>query len=411
MSSPKLLMICPGALFPLDMASKVRVFNILKAAKEKFEVTFLANCESQYIAQNKGNLEPICSQVLLLPFRNKKNLCNRIMHRVCSEFAHYTAGVPYDLYYSGIINLSASIIENVLCDKNFDVVLFEYWFSSASVELFKKRGIPCILDMHDILWQKNVTSRNSNTGNVLVKKCQSFLDRQYRSFEETAWSRFNGLISINNVEEKYVRKKLPPNIPVVNAGTGVDLKQWQYHWKPANPPRVAFYGALTSKQNEQAALRCAKQIMPVVWAKKPDAQLWLVGANPSNSLRLLETNPLIKVTGFIEQVKDILSSATVLLCPLRGRYGFHGRLIEAMALGVPVVATTDAAYGMDLENENGVILVDGDEMLAERTAQFLISADFAKHQSFLARGQVEKKFSFDATYGRIISFLLSFTGN
>ena len=241
-----------------------------------------------------------------------------------------------------------------------------------------------------------------------IKRHENFLNAKYRSFEEQAWNQFDGIISINDGEHDYVRSKVDETVPVINAGMGVDLNQWQYCWNPANPPRLVFYGSLSGVENQHAALRCANRIMPLIWQKVPDAQLWIVGANPPEILRKLQNSPQIKVTGFVEDVKTILSQATLLLCPLAGRYGFRSRLIEAMALGLPIVTSTDAVYGMDLGDNQGLISSDNDNIMADATIKLLGSRDFAKQQSFLARKQVEEKFSFEATYGKIVSFLLSF---
>ena len=100
-----------------------------------------------------------------------------------------------------------------------------------------------------------------------------------------------------------------------------------------------------------------------------------------------------------------------MLCSLKGKYGFRSRLIEAMALGVPLVVTSDAIYGMGLEDEKGISVYDSDEKIADTTVNLLLSPDFASQQSILARKQVEEKFSFEATYGRIVSFLLSCANN
>ena len=412
MDIPRLLLIAPSVLLPLDMASKVRILNILKAAVEKFDVTFLSRCDQNDISNNDEFLKSIgVNNTIFLPSRNRENIASRYLYGGVSILAEYLVGMPSHLFYSGLINLTPKRVADTLQDKHFDVVFFEYWFASPSVNYFKKLGIPCVLDMHDILWKKLVTSDDSDYKNVLKKFHNKFLADRYRTYEETSWRKFDHLIAINHEEAVYVRERMNSNVSMITAGMGVDLNEWHYCWKPVNPPRIVFYGSLSGTENEMAALRCAKGIMPLVWNRAPDAELWLVGANPTGSLLTLQTNPRIKVTGFVDRVQDVLSSAAVMLCPLKGKYGFRSRLIEAMALGVPLVTTSDAVYGMGLEEGKGITVHDNDDATADAVIALLNSPDMAKEQSLLARKQVEKKFSFEATYGRIVSFLLSCANN
>ena len=407
MDMPRLLIIAPNALLPLDMASKVRILNILKAAVEKFDVTFLSRCDRNDISNNDEFLKSIgVNSTIFLPSRNRENIASRYLYGGLSILAKYIVGMPSHLFYSGLINLTSKRVADSLQDKHFDVVLFEYWFSSPSVNYFKKLGIPCVLDMHDILWTK-ITSDNSNPYNFLKNIHTKFLAGRYRKFEEASWQCFDHLVAINHEEAVYVREKMNSNVSMITAGTGVDIDEWPYCWEPAAPPRIVFYGSLSGKENEIAALRCANRIMPLIWARVPDTELWLVGANPTKSLRYLQTNPHIKVTGFVDQVQDVLSKATVMLCPLKGRYGFRSRLIEAMALGVPLVTTIDAVYGMGLEEGKGIFVHDSDVDIANAGVKLLQNPDLASAQSVLARKQVEEKFSFEATYGKIVFFLLA----
>lgn len=405
---PKLLVVSPVVPYPLDMACKVRILNILKATNLQFEITFLSYCDQKYISRNEKILNPSCSRIILLPVRSRKNLATRALHKAISNLVYFTAGIPPEQYYSSILNLSPKRMQNALGSSSFDLVLFEYWFASGSVERFRKAGVHCILDMHDIMWQKRVTSNNSNPVGILGKNYQNFLNSRYRLVEEATWQHFDNIITINFAEEEYVRERLSSEISIITAGTGVDLDEWPYCWSPASPPRIVFYGSLSGKENEMAALRCANKIMPLVWSKVPNAELWLIGANPSNNLRKLDTNYRIKVTGFVEMVQDVLSTATVMLCPLKGRYGFRSRLIEAMALGVPLSVTTDAVYGMGLEDGRGIYILDSDAEIASKSVKLLQNPGLAFEQSILAREQVERKFSFEATYGRIVSSLISF---
>jgi glycosyltransferase involved in cell wall biosynthesis len=186
---------------------------------------------------------------------------------------------------------------------------------------------------------------------------------------------------------------------------GTDLTLWPYSWEPAQPPRLAYYGGLASHHNQQGALRCFNHIMPAIWRKFPQAELWLVGSNPPESLRALASDPRIKVTGYIENVQQVLRTMSAVLCPFTGTYGFRSRLIEVMALGVPVVATPDAVYGMELENRKGMMLGQNDGELARQALQLLGDSAFAHEQSRLAREQMTQLFSIENTYERLMHTL------
>lgn len=148
--------------------------------------------------------------------------------------------------------------------------------------------------------------------------------------------------------------------------------------------------------------------MPLIWEQRPDVEFWIVGANPSPEIRALEDDERIRVTGFVSDVGETLATMTAVLCPWEGTYGFRSRLIEVMALGVPVVATPDAVYGMGLETEEGIFLSKEDNGMAASALALLEQPDWAQRQSHLARQQMEEKFSFEATYGKLAEDLHRF---
>lgn len=404
---PRLLLVSPTALWPQNMASKVRILNILESASQQFDVIFLGICDSNDMKENTKKLKAFCKRIILFNPVNRKNIFLRGYHRICSSLAYYLNGFPKEAYYAGYLNLSKDRVAIELRDKKFDVALFEYWFTAELVKNLKIKRIPCVLDMHDILWMKNKASclmqekRPRAYWNYLICK--------YRKLEEGSWYFFDGIITINTEEDKYVRAIMPQSTKIIKAGTGVDLRLWSYVWNPSYPPRVMFYGSLGSLENQSAAFRCIKNIMPVIWEKRPDVEIWIVGANPPNSLKNLARNEKrIKVTGFVEDIKSVLSSATIVICPNKGRYGFRSRIIEVMAVGVPVIASSDAVYGMELENGKGIAICDDDKSMAAEAISYINSPEKTKEQSLLAREEVEKKYSVQDTYEKINEFLMSF---
>jgi glycosyltransferase involved in cell wall biosynthesis len=126
-----------------------------------------------------------------------------------------------------------------------------------------------------------------------------------------------------------------------------------------------------------------------------------VGSQPPAALRALETDPRIRVTGFVEEVQPLLGSMRLVLCPWKGTYGFRSRLVEVMAVGVPVVANPDAADGMEMAHEQGILLGDDDTALALHALRLLTDRPFAAQQSERARALVAARYGFEATYGAL----------
>src|SRR5262249_29035716 len=155
------------------------------------------------------------------------------------------------------------------------------------------------------------------------------------------------VIAINHEELNYLRSATPSTTKLFHAAMGVDLALWPYSWSPSGKPCLAYYGGLGSPHNQADALACYQRLMPEIWRRFPDAEFWIVGGNPPETIRALGSDSRVKVTGFVENVQPVLSRMSLLLCPWSGIFGFRSRLIEAMALGVPVVTSPDAVYGME----------------------------------------------------------------
>ena len=301
-------------------------------------------------------------------------------------------------YVLGRVEFAPERLREATAGRDFDCVLYEYWHAEESVPVFRERGIPCALDMHNILWQSHAQRLSENT--ALPEWWRRRSIRQYKEREEASWNRFAMRVAINQAEFCYVANKIPDATKLLYAPMGVDLGRWPCSWKPARPARVAYYGGLGTAHNQEAALRCHREIMPQIWRTFPDAELWLVGSNPSEELRALAADPRVKVTGFVKDVQPVLGQMTAVLCPWVGTYGFRSRLVEVMALGVPVVATPAAADGMDLEDGKGFLPGNTDAELAAQTLRLLTDETFARDQSRAAREQMDLLYGLPNTYGR-----------
>jgi glycosyltransferase involved in cell wall biosynthesis len=329
-----------------------------------------------------------------------------VAHKVKGSFYQLRTGLKFSNYVIGKVEFTRDRANSMLASAQFDCVLFEYWHAVDSVAVFQSRGIPCVLDMHNVLWQAYLQQLDGVRDRVQWLK--RWTTDRYRVREERAWSRFDGVIAINQEELGYVRERIPQTTKLFYAPMGTDLSLWPYSWEPSEPPRVAYYGGLGTLHNQQAALQCAQEIMPEIWRSYPQAELWIVGSHPPEHVRALaSSDPRIRVTGFVEDVQQVLRTMTLVLCPWYGTYGFRSRLIEVMALGVPVVATPDATYGMGLGHGSGILFGQESRGLSEQALDLLRNRDYAAQQSRLARQQMEQFFSLDVTYRKLMSDLAS----
>ena len=392
---------------PPKSGQQQRVFYTLKATRELFDITFFATVNKENLRETQKELLAISDDVILLPSRYSHNIMSKAWNKLIGGFYTLLTGLKFSNYLVGQIEFSPGRLRDALDGQEFDCALFEYWHAVESVPYFRNKGIPCVLDMHNILWQSYIKQLNARR--FLPKWWKDWAILQYQQQEERAWRQFDGVISINASEYEYTRSKVPNSVTVFYTPMGTDLSLWPYSWQPLEPPIVAYYGGLGSEHNQQDALLCYELIMPIIWREYPNIQLWLIGSNPPEFLlELAKNDHRVKVTGFVERIQDVLSKVSIVLCPWSGTYGFRSRLVEVMALGVPVVASSEAVHGMQLEAGRGIFLEETPEHMARACVNLLRQPDFAKHQSRLARQLVEEKFSYEITYGKLANYLFEF---
>jgi len=129
------------------------------------------------------------------------------------------------------------------------------------------------------------------------------------------------------------------------------------------------------RPNVDAVQWFAEQILPLIKQTAADVKFYIVGQKPHAKLEHLRDNSSVIVTGWVESVLPYLKGAAVYVAPLRMGSGTRLKILEAMAAGCAVVATTLAASGMQRETEMGMLIVDNPEQMAETIIKLLITPE------------------------------------
>jgi GT2 family glycosyltransferase len=153
-----------------------------------------------------------------------------------------------------------------------------------------------------------------------------------------------------------------------------------------------FLGGYRHRPNVDAVQFFANEVLPLIRAEAPEARFIIAGANPGPEVRRL-AGPNVIVTGMIEELRDVLDAARVFVCPLRIGAGTKGKISTAMAYGLPVVATTCGAEGMEMVEGEEVLIADSAPDLAAACLRLYRDPELWRRLSLAGQRLVQEKHS------------------
>lgn len=187
---------------------------------------------------------------------------------------------------------------------------------------------------------------------------------------------------------------------------GIDLGHWRRTTDRLGD-EVVLVGNLGYRPNADAATHLVEDVMPLVWGARPDARVSLVGVGASEALVRRLDRPGVTVVGAVPDVRPHLERAAVVVAPLRIATGIQNKLLEAMAMEVPVVTTPVAAAGL---GPGAPVAVAADARAAADavTARLAAVAAGATAPDAAARRWVGERFDW-ATSGALLADALAAT--
>jgi polysaccharide biosynthesis protein PslH len=175
----------------------------------------------------------------------------------------------------------------------------------------------------------------------------------------------------------------------------VDLDYWRRSPEAATGSRVVLTGVMNYPPNHDAAMRLAERILPLVRADVPEAELVVAGRDPQPELLAsAETRPWLQVTGAVPDLRPEIEAATVYCAPLRFASGIQNKVLEALAMEVPVVTTPVVADGVRSGDEEPPMVIESeDDALAAAIVRLLRTPEEYGHIAVDGRRYVEQAFS------------------
>lgn len=232
---------------------------------------------------------------------------------------------------------------------------------------------------------------------AVTSRLRLWLAQQVERFMFTPYP---AVVVVSEPDRQMLRQLCPP-LPVVVIPNGIDLKQYAFDAQVGRAPHtLLFIGNYEYSPNVDAALYLIDVVLPHVQQQFPDVMLQIVGHAPPAELLQRRTRS-VEITGRVPDVRPYLASATIFVCPLRIGAGIKNKVLEALAMGCPVITTQIGADGIAIAHEQHALIASSDQFGAS-VVRLLGDPQLQDHLSQHGKALIEEEYSWGHVAGRYV---------
>jgi sugar transferase (PEP-CTERM/EpsH1 system associated) len=357
---------------------RVRPYNFIKAlARRGHRISLLCLVQARNEVDDLDHIGSCCEKVETVRLHRIRSIANCLMYS------------PFPVSLQAAYCFSNKMTEKVtqaLQDGQFDVVHLEH--IRAAHFLRSRTDVASVFDAVDCI--TSLYEQFSHHKPSWLGRWTSGVEyRKLRGYEPKEASKFDRVI-VTSRKDKEDLQALAPDLSVDVISNGVDSDYFRPSDGLVETPSIVFSGKMSYYANESAATFLCEKVMPQVRACLPDATLTIAGSSPSKRVQRYATGHGIEVTGHVPDIRVCLRNARVAACPVSVGAGVQNKVLEAMAMGKPVVATSKACQALSVVDGEHVLIADQPQEFAEALVRIIRDDDLAGRLGRNAREYVDK---------------------
>lgn len=340
----KILYVCHRFPFPPKRGGKIRPFNMIRHLSQQHEVTVCSLARSKEEAEEGRGIAPHCAHFEMAVVSNPVQTLRMVARLPTPEPS------SMGFFYSPEL---AAKIEHLLAREQFDLIFVHC--SSVAQYVAKVKGIPKILDFGDMDSQKWLEYVHYKPFPLSVGY---WLEGRKLVREEKRLARAFDLCTATTRAEWETLESYRTGVSTDWFPNGVDADFFRPDGEDYDPNTISFIGRMDYYPNQEAMFRFCEQVWPLLRSQRPDMKLLIVGADPIPAIQKLGELPGVTVTGSVPDVRPYILRSAAMVAPLNIARGTQNKILEAMAMGVPVVSSRIAAGGVDAVSEEHFLVAD-----------------------------------------------------
>ncbi len=367
--------------FPPDRGDKITTFNEIRHLSAKHEVHVFCLGDGRRDLENIPGLRDYAQSVTAVPLNGWASKLRALRALI--------VGWPLSVAVFAEPRLHTAIKQKFI-ELKPDVIMVYSCNVAQFADHFPQ--VPRIMQFAELdLSRWGQYARRSS---IPLRWIYSIEQRRFLAYERRIARNFTHALVCTAVEQRDF-ERLIPGVPVSLVGNGVDLDYFRSMGEAKRPGSIVFTGVMDYFPNVDAVVWFCDEVLPLVHAQMPEASFVICGNRPARAVQRLAERRGVSVTGHVPDTRPYLDRAEVFVAPLRMARGIQNKLLEAMAMGLPCVASTTAASGTVVANGAGILAADGPREFAEHVLQLLRDERFRSDMARKARAAAEANYRWD----------------
>ena len=385
--------------YPPNKGDKIRSYNILKFLAQRYRVHLGAFVDDAEDFRYQKEINEICASNFLLPLNAKRSK----LKSLAGFFRAEPLTMPY--YYDKKMQ---QWVNDVLAENVIDKVLV---FSSSMAQYLlgqRFNGLKRLIDFVDIDSDKWAQYRTQ--ASVVMKLVYGYEARVLLKWEKQIAHEFEASFFVSEKEADMFKQLAPDvsdKVSYFNNGVDTDYFSPDHEFEspyPEDCKAIVFTGAMDYWANVDAVVWFTNNVLPAISEKVDGVKFYIVGSKPDEKVKALASRPNIVVTGAVDDVRPYQAHAALGVAPMRIARGIQNKVLEAMAMALPTVASSQGYEGINAKPGQELLVVDEADSWVEAILGLLASSDFAS-MGQAARARVVQDYSWQGSLKRLQQFI------
>jgi polysaccharide biosynthesis protein PslH len=375
--------------YPADNGSKLRILALIKGLATVHQVTLIS-----YFAPESGNpditgLQEYCARVIVVPRKDFEP--DSLRARL--GFFSLTPRSVLDTYSSEV----ESYIRAELSAQTYDVIIASQFDMAIYRSVFQ--GVPSIFEEAEV---GVYYDRYVHAENMRQKIRNGLTWWKHSRYLAQLINQYTACTVVSDQEQQHLKNIVPEYQQVAVLPNCVDLAS--YHIDPSEPETgsLIYTGSFRYPPNYEAMLWFTEHVFPKILSREPNTRLIITGDDAGLPL---SDNPNIQHVGHVKDIRPLVSNAWISLAPIHSGGGTRLKILEAMALGTPVVSTTKGAEGLDVISGKHVLIADTAEDFANACLELLSNQNLRTELAQNAYQLTRQKYDWQAVMPQFLNLV------